>query len=170
MLKNEVEKMAKSDKGKLMSSKNSLKHGLRSSKILLPYEDKEEFEELLDSIHEKFKPNDAIEKILVNRIVVCLWRLNRIPELEIGLIKDVTKEINEFDLLYSSRDDSQKTEQTMLASAYLSNDDSYNSQRLALIARYETTISNEVSKAFMVFNAYRTSQKDNKGTIPSNIN
>lgn len=47
--------------GKARSAQNSLKHGLTSSRVVLPHESKEEYEELEASFKETFKPFGAVE-------------------------------------------------------------------------------------------------------------
>jgi hypothetical protein len=68
----------KSETGKERSSRNSYKHGLTSSKIVLPGEDPAEYDAFRADILEQYQPANAIEQILVEELTAAGWRLNRL--------------------------------------------------------------------------------------------
>ena len=51
--------------GKAISSQNSLKHGLTSSRVVLPHESQEAYDKLEASLANRFKPADDLESELV---------------------------------------------------------------------------------------------------------
>ena len=48
-------------KGKAIAKMNALRHGLTAQEILIPGEQREQFDELLERLAEEFEPNGAIE-------------------------------------------------------------------------------------------------------------
>ncbi len=74
--------------GKNRASMNALKHGLLSSKVLLPGEDAEEYENLQHEIFSALCPSDKLKEILVARIGIMLWRLHRACQIEAGLLTE----------------------------------------------------------------------------------
>jgi hypothetical protein len=71
--------------GKASSSRNSLKHGLNSNRVVLPHESQEEFDRLEASFVNRFKPYDEVEHELVHEMVSTRWRLRRIEAMEAAL-------------------------------------------------------------------------------------
>jgi hypothetical protein len=77
----------KSETGKLVSRQNALKHGLRAQQITIFDERQEDFEALQESLVNSLNPEGPLEEHLVHRIAACLWRLQRIPTLESGVLE-----------------------------------------------------------------------------------
>src|SRR5262249_25087679 len=74
------------------------KHGLTSKSILLPHESKEDFQALLDSYVQQFRPVNAMQSELVQSLAIIRWRLNRIAAFEKSLFElQVIKDTEEFD-------------------------------------------------------------------------
>jgi hypothetical protein len=73
--------------GKERSSRNSFKHGLTSSKIVLPGEDPAEYDEFRAGILEQYQPANAIEQILAEELAAAGWRLNRSRAVETEILK-----------------------------------------------------------------------------------
>ncbi|MFY0609927.1 MAG: hypothetical protein JXQ99_00260 [Hyphomicrobiaceae bacterium] len=68
--------------GKESASRNALRHGLRSERILLDGEDVDEFNDLKANLLETLAPVGAIELSLAERIVVVIWRQRRLTRAE----------------------------------------------------------------------------------------
>src|ERR1700730_2929738 len=64
--------------GKAVSAKNARKHGLLSGDVLLPSEDHGRFLELSERLKEELQPESELESVLVERIIVLTWRLDRL--------------------------------------------------------------------------------------------
>jgi hypothetical protein len=77
----------KTEAGKERSSRNSFKHGLTSSKIVLPGEDPAEYDAFRAGILEQYQPANAIEQILVEELAAAGWRLNRSRAVETEILK-----------------------------------------------------------------------------------
>jgi hypothetical protein len=81
----------RTESGKNRSRYNAIKHGIFSRDMLrswgLGKEDTKEFDNLLASLLEDLKPVGAMEEILVERIAVCLWRLKRVLQYEVGTMQ-----------------------------------------------------------------------------------
>jgi hypothetical protein len=73
--------------GKERSSRNSYKHGLTSSKIVLPGEDPAEYDAFRAEILEQYQPANATEQILVEELAAAGWRLNRSRAVETEILK-----------------------------------------------------------------------------------
>jgi hypothetical protein len=73
--------------GKERSSQNSYKHGLTSSKIVLPGEDPTEYDAFRADILEQYQPANATEQILAEELAAAGWRLNRSRAVETEILK-----------------------------------------------------------------------------------
>ena len=58
--------------GKAISSQNSLKHGLTSSRVVLPHESQEAYDKLEASLINRFKPADDLESEFVQEMAAAL--------------------------------------------------------------------------------------------------
>ena len=72
----------RTDIGKAASSKNSLRHGLASSTLLIPGEDPVEFESLLTGLTEEWDPASPTELILVENLAKHHWLVQRALRLQ----------------------------------------------------------------------------------------
>ncbi len=81
--------------GKAISAQNSLKHGLTSSRVVLPHESQEAYDKLEASLINRFKPADDLESELVQEMAAARWRLRRIEAMEAALFKKVIKQHEE---------------------------------------------------------------------------
>jgi len=67
-------------------------HGILSKEVVVKggdgRESTAEFETLVQSLHEQLKPQDAIERLLVDRVAACYWRLRRAQRFEIGAVRE----------------------------------------------------------------------------------
>jgi hypothetical protein len=73
----------KTQKGKLKSRMNTVKHGLLlSSQIVLPGEDKEEFAAFQEAVMFELLPYGELELLLVDRFISNAWRLRRVLNIE----------------------------------------------------------------------------------------
>ena len=72
--------------GKATARLNALKHGFFSCDIVNPVLDGparvEEFDSILDALLEDFQPESARERILIDEIAACCWRIRRLLRYE----------------------------------------------------------------------------------------
>lgn len=73
--------------GRAVSSMNALRHGLRSTRLLVPGEDAAEFAEFAEGLVAALAPADALESWLVDRIVQSAWRLRRLVGFDAALLR-----------------------------------------------------------------------------------
>ena len=85
----------KTEAGKQRSSQNALRHGLTSQTIVLPSEDPADFERLLDSYLEHFRPASPVAVDLVHELAAAKWRLNRLALIETQLLADSIAEVEQ---------------------------------------------------------------------------
>ncbi|HYI96893.1 MAG TPA: hypothetical protein VEX68_25345 [Bryobacteraceae bacterium] len=81
--------------GKAISSQNSMKHGLTSSRVVLLHESQEAYDKLEASLINRFKPADDLESELVQEMAAARWRLRRIESMEAALFKKAIKQHEE---------------------------------------------------------------------------
>ncbi|MCK6500053.1 MAG: hypothetical protein L6Q38_11310, partial [Nitrospira sp.] len=68
--------------GKARSSKNAMRHGLRSKDLVLSWESAKDFDRLAKDLEREYRPATATERILLSRLLTCIWRLRRIVVVE----------------------------------------------------------------------------------------
>jgi hypothetical protein len=78
--------------GKQRSSLNSFKHGLTSSKVVLPGEDPAEYDAFRAGILEECAPANSTEQILAEELSAAGWRLNRARAVETEVLKKLMGE------------------------------------------------------------------------------
>ena len=72
----------KTPEGKRAVRSNALKDGLYARQVLLPGEDEDDFKALRRDFFDQHQPLGRAESALVDRLVVCTWRLHRTVTLE----------------------------------------------------------------------------------------
>jgi hypothetical protein len=72
--------------GKQISSRNRITHGLYSSNVLLPTENREEFLQHWQTQFDAYAPTDGAEANIVKRIVILDWEHDRLLQLESKLL------------------------------------------------------------------------------------
>jgi hypothetical protein len=82
----QLSKGPKTSEGTAVSSKNARKHGLLSVDLVLPDEDAGEYTEFVLELDQELRPQGALEKALVERVVGLLWRLKRAGKLENAIL------------------------------------------------------------------------------------
>ena len=76
----------KTPEGKAAVRHNALRHGLLAGDVVLPDEDLDAFEDLLNQVRAELSPVGRIEELLVDRIVNIMWRLGRLARAETALV------------------------------------------------------------------------------------
>ena len=72
----------RTEEGKAVSSRNHLTHGLSSSDPVLPTENRDEFNALVESFVNEFQPATPHMKIMVVEMAEARWKLERIKRIE----------------------------------------------------------------------------------------
>ena len=77
----------KTAEGREKSSRNSLVHGFTAKKtVLLACENPNQFEEMLGDYAKTYQPGSPVEEGLVNEMVACRWRMQRLRMIETALM------------------------------------------------------------------------------------
>ncbi len=92
----------KTVEGKQRSRMNAMTHGIFAQIPILPGEDRENLTALADAINQTYKPQDVMEVILVERIIVASFRQIRLREVEAAHIKINMSEERLLDSVISS--------------------------------------------------------------------
>lgn len=71
--------------GRAVASRNALRHGLTADQLVVQEEEAGDFVSFHDELRAALQPADAVEEQLVERIVLCSWRLRRVCRAEAGI-------------------------------------------------------------------------------------
>jgi hypothetical protein len=77
----------KTEKGKLRSRRNAIRHGLTAETVVGIIESAEDYKRFEDTIRADFNPQSSLERELVARLASLLWRLRRATAIETGLLQ-----------------------------------------------------------------------------------
>jgi hypothetical protein len=131
----------KTPEGRAAVRMNALKHGLTAAEIVLPTEDKLEFEQFQAAFEEECQPVGPIEQVLVEDIVAARWRMNRARKMEPGFfvlrLQAMRREIKE--------DFSNLDPQAHLALIF--RDDARDADTIGKMSRYEARFERSFHKA-----------------------
>lgn len=72
--------------GKEIASQNPTRHGILSTKITVNSREFEEYASFFNCLHDLLMPEDALQSLLVDRIISSAWRLRRIVQIEASLL------------------------------------------------------------------------------------
>jgi hypothetical protein len=72
--------------GKLAASRNSTRHGLTGTQIVMPGEDAAAYEELRTNMHRAYAPSNDPERVLVDQVAAGAWRLMRAQRVETAVL------------------------------------------------------------------------------------
>jgi hypothetical protein len=123
--------------GKLICSRNSLKHGLLAEEIIIDGELADRFSAFSTAHHELLQPRNEIEFGLVENIVMCRWRQKRLWVLESARM---AHEIRQQAIIHES-----ENKRTRAALAFSSLTD--HSRALDSMNRYETRFDRQASRS-----------------------
>lgn len=73
--------------GLAVASRNALRHGLTAEQLVVQEEEARDFVSFHDDLRAALAPADAVEEQLVERIVLCSWRLRRVCRAEAGITR-----------------------------------------------------------------------------------
>jgi len=128
--------------GRASSSRNSLRHGLSAAVVVLPHEDRAQFEQLRESYVESFQPADQPQHDLVETMAAARWRLNRLQEIEAKL----------FEMEMVRREKEMKKELLDLTEVerltWVFDNLANHSKSLAMQIRYEGSLNRTYERAF----------------------
>ena len=85
--------------GKSAVSMNSLRHGLRARTVVLPGEDRQEFQRLCDDLEAEWQPQSRTEQFYVEQMAVSQWKLTRMEVGEANIYQEVEGAKNQVPLL-----------------------------------------------------------------------
>ncbi len=128
--------------GQAKSSQNSTTHGLGAKSIVLPGESNEEYQFLLDGYVDQFDPQGVVELELVENMAAAQWRLRRIRSIETELLStELVRRAEDIDAEFSGMAPDDRV-------AWVFQKLADHGQTLALLVRYEGTISRSHDRAF----------------------
>ena len=125
--------------GKAKVSRNALKHGLRASKWLSP-DEKCDFEALAKDLYEEYQPSTATQRILVERIAMCMSKLRRLHSIEDALFhkaRIAAIEVHSKFHFHTSDITSEEAQASAMPEL----------KQVDVLARYQTTLDRQLSKS-----------------------
>ena len=72
----------RTEAGKIASSKNAISHGLSGADPVLAYENRADYEKLVEDYTNEYEPDTIHQTFLVSQLAGARWRLNRIQRIE----------------------------------------------------------------------------------------
>jgi hypothetical protein len=78
--------------GKQRSAQNALQHGLTAAQVLLPDEQAATFDAFRAEYYKYFEPRGTPEVAVVEAMLLCDWRLRRVPRIEAGILRNAMAE------------------------------------------------------------------------------
>lgn len=78
----------RSTKGRARSATNATTHGILSRCAVLQGEDGAMMDSLRDSLEQELQPATAVERMLTDHVVACMWRLRRVYAMETALVAE----------------------------------------------------------------------------------
>ena len=67
----------KTPQGKAIAARNNFRHGFTGEFTVLPWEQQDEFNRLIDALRDEHKPSDLTERILIDKMAQALWLTKR---------------------------------------------------------------------------------------------
>jgi len=128
-----------SPEGKAKVSRNALKHGIRASKWLNPDEQRD-FETLAADLEAEYQPSTATQRILVERIAMCMSKLRRLHVIEDALFhKARVQDVRNLTDRYTRPSDLRLEEAEAAAMPPF--------PQVDVLVRYQTTLDRQLSKS-----------------------
>jgi hypothetical protein len=78
----------KTPQGKAAVRMNSLRHGLRARTVVLPGENRDEFNQLCDDLQREWEPQSRTAQFYLEQMAVSQWKLTRMEVAEAGIFKE----------------------------------------------------------------------------------
>jgi hypothetical protein len=135
--------------GKSSSALNNLRHGFRSQSVLLPGDDPEEYQALLDELTEHLSPEDLTEQRAVREMADAEWRLRRV---RLFIQSALTRKIEELRPGLPPCDPVE-----IQARAFEALHDKCS--QFAQYLRYETKYERQYSRAYAAWTGYQDSKR-----------
>ncbi len=136
-------------RGKRLSARNALTHGLLSRETLLKGEDATVFVQVREQLLAELQPEGELETYLAGRVIGGIWRMNRVVRIEAGLFNDAEPSF---------------LEGGKSLSATFKSGCRYGTNAFSNLIRYETAIERGVLKALHELQRLQTARKG--GLVP----
>lgn len=147
--------------GRARSSRNSLRHGLRASTVVLPTESSADFKLLLDSYTADLQPQNHVEMSLVECMVAARWRIRRILSIETQTFDtEIIRNESKIDKEFNNMDGDARA-------AWVFNKLADNGHAMALMIRYETAASRAYDRAFKQLRILQSARTPNPPSVRS---
>jgi hypothetical protein len=133
--------------GKARSAQNATKHGIFAKFACLAWEDRGDFELHCEDFTKRLKPTDEVELNLVEKIIHCTWRQQRLLDVETTLLDMKMAEMDthyEIDVPQHRRN---------LAQSFVRNKDT--AEAIDRVARLEAHLDRIIARAYRTLDQLR---------------
>jgi hypothetical protein len=137
----------KTEIGKALASKNSIKHGLFCAENVINEESKDAFDLHQDQMLAELNPQSPTEQVLAERIITLSWRLTRTNRFRTATINDLQNPSkSKINKLLQSLEGSAETTTNQSKTSRMIIKDFSNSKVLERLLMYERRIENSLYK------------------------
>jgi len=136
--------------GRAAVRNNAVTHGLTAQYVVLPKENKEEFEDLFASFEAEYQPDGPTENLLLKQVVINAWRLQRLQGMETAFFGLASVDRRKYFAEQYRNTDAHDLH------AYIFREDAGNDDVLSRLARYESRIQRSFYKALHELQRLRT--------------
>lgn len=163
----------KTQGGKRWSRRNSIKHGILASAMLIVdgpgAEDVAAFKRLLADLHKDLAPVGVLEEMMVEKIAVCWWMESRTLRCEAGLIK-LRRVPRSKSKLFEGLGLESETEPNATVEPITDHLSLHLGQEMELIFRYRAWAHRDLAYAIKELNRVQQARKEERVPAPLNVN
>jgi hypothetical protein len=141
----------KTAEGKAAASRNSLKHGLHAKDFVCEHEQSASYKDFAAALYADLAPADSVEEQLVDRIVTCTWRLQRMTLAETAMF-DTWR--------FNMRDELEPG-----ASPY-SRRFARNASEMTALSRYESALDRSMGRAYALLERRQARRRGEQVAAP----
>lgn len=121
--------------GKAVVSRNAIRHGILSNRVLINDEEKELHEEFCASMMNQLQPTGSLEAYFTERIISTAWRLRHIVNIETLMLE--------------------KAKRGYMSTSYREAFEGNSARNMSLLSRYERSLENSLYRALKELNSLK---------------
>ncbi len=151
----------KTEQGKAIAAKNSIRHGLYAKDIVVNSpnlrEDENEFKQFLSELYDDFSPVGLMEKYLVDKMANALWRCRRAARAETGIVNRQLRRVRNFHFVevdWSDEEEQRDTDDLALINLIPG------SHQAGNILRYEMCLDRQFTRAYALLTSIQARRHD----------
>ena len=140
--------------GKVGAARNAIKHGLRAKDFVCEHEHSGEYVEFAAAMYDDLAPADTVEAQLVDRIVTCSWRLQRMTLAETSI----------FDTWRLNADDELEPGASPYSRRFMRR-----TSEMTALSRYEASLDRSLSRAYVLLERRQARRRGEQVVAPMTV-